>query len=101
MRARNVSAAVEKLRRELRRRAEALGQAAPGSPERPTRARQGTREGKRLVVAQLEGATVELLRAIAGRVTEVPSGGGLAGISEEAALVVVREPKTASIAARS
>jgi alanyl-tRNA synthetase len=90
--AEGVPAAIEKLRRELVGTRDALGQARALIAQREadelvSRARA---EGRRFIVAQLEGATLELLRAIAERVLEEPQAVALlAGSAEDAAPVVV------------
>jgi alanyl-tRNA synthetase len=87
-----VSVAIEKLRRELSAAREALGQvraqiAQQKAEELISRARA---DGRRMVVAQLDGATLEVLRAIAQRVTEEPEAVALlAGSADDAAPVVV------------
>ena len=90
----DVAAAVEKLRRVLNETRDALGHARARLAESAADelVQKARSSGERLVVAQLEGATVELLRAIAGRVTELSGAVALlAGSSEEGApLVVVR-----------
>ena len=87
-----VSAAIEKLRRELSSAREALGQARAQIAEREAEelVKRARAEGRRFLVAQLAGATLELLRAIAQRLTEEPQAVALlAGSADEAAPVVV------------
>jgi alanyl-tRNA synthetase len=87
-----VSAAIAKLYRELSSAREALGQARAQIAEREAEelVKRASAEGGRFLVAQLAGAPLELLRAIAQRVTEDPQAVALlAGSADEAAPVVV------------
>ncbi|MET0591579.1 MAG: DHHA1 domain-containing protein, partial [Polyangiaceae bacterium] len=90
--ARDVPAAVEKLRRELTAARESLGQARASLAERAADEiiAKARAEGRDLVVAQLEDAPAELLRAIAKRITESPAATAiLAGRDNEGAPVVL------------
>jgi len=89
---RDVPSAVEKLRRELATAREALGQARAQLAQRAADEIIGAAraEGREMVVAQLEGASAELLRAVAKRVAELPHAVAmLAGRDDEGAPVVV------------
>ena len=88
----DVPAAVEKLRRELLATREALGQARARLAQRAADEIIGAAqaEGRDMVIAQLDDASAELLRAVAKRVTELPQAVAiLAGRDEEGAPVVV------------
>jgi alanyl-tRNA synthetase len=88
----DVPAAVEKLRRELHATREALGQARARLAHQAADEIIGTAraEGREMVIAQLEDAPAELLRAVAKRVAEQPRAVAmLAGRDEEGAPVVV------------
>lgn len=90
----DVPLAVEKLKRVLSEARDALGHArarlAQHAADELVRAARDS--GERFVVAQLEGATIEILRAIASRVTELDGAVALlAGSGDDGVpLVVVR-----------
>jgi alanyl-tRNA synthetase len=89
---RDVPAAVEKLRRELAAAREALGQARARLAQRAADEIIGTAraEGHEMIIAQLEDAPVDLLRAVAKRVTDQPLAVAiLAGRDEEGSPVIV------------
>jgi alanyl-tRNA synthetase len=89
---RDVPAAVEKLRRELAAARDALGQARARLAQRAADEIIGAAraEGHAMIIAQLEDAPVELLRAVAKRVTERPDAVAiLAGRDEESVPVLV------------
>jgi alanyl-tRNA synthetase len=89
---RDVPAAVEKLRRELATAREALGQARAQLAQRAADEilAAARAQGHERVIAQLDGAPAELLRAVAKRVAELPQAVAiLAGRDEEGAPVVV------------
>jgi alanyl-tRNA synthetase len=89
---RDVPAAVEKLRRELAAAREALGQTRARLAQRAADEIIGAAraEGHELIIAQLEDAPAELLRAVAKRVTERAHAVAiLAGSDEDGAPVVV------------
>lgn len=90
----DVPAAVDKLRRQLGEARESLGLvrarlAEQAAAELLSRAEQS---GERRLVAQLEGAPTELLRAVAARLTVLPDAVALlaGGTSEGTAVVAVR-----------
>ena len=89
---RDVPAAVEKLRRELAAAREALGQTRARLAQRAADEIIGAAraEGHEMIIAQLEDAPAELLRAVAKRVTERPEAVAiLAGRDEDGAPVVI------------
>jgi alanyl-tRNA synthetase len=89
---RDVPAAVEKLRRELATTREALGQARARLAQRAADEiiASARAHGQEMVIAQLDDASAELLRAVAKRVAELPQSVALlAGRDAEGAPVVL------------
>jgi alanyl-tRNA synthetase len=89
---RDVPLAVEKLRRELAAAREALGMVRARLAQRAADEiiRASRAEGREMIIAQLEEAPAELLRAVAKRITDEPSAVAiLAGRDEDGAPLVV------------